>query len=325
MTGQVRPDEHDDPVAAVLSAHRTGARLALATSGTTSTTTSVSRRVVRTTQSWWATFPAYSDLTGVTRGALVWVPGPLRSTMNLFAAVHAAWAGAALVEDPAGASHACLTPAQLERHGQELPRGARVVVAGAPLPSQVAAEARANGLRLDRYYGAAELSFVAAARDGGELRAFPGVQIEIRDVPVAGTIWVRSPWVCDGYDGPAGSLRSDAAGWATVGDLGRLQHGALEVRGRPGAIITAGATVLVADVESVLTPAARGEVAVHAVLHPTLGQVVAATLTDAADRGALDRLARERLPASHRPRVWRVVPRLPLTDVGKLDRAALAR
>jgi acyl-coenzyme A synthetase/AMP-(fatty) acid ligase len=322
MTRQVRPDEHDDPVAAVLSARRSGARLALATSGTTQ---AASRRVLRTPQSWWASFAAYSDLTGIAAGARLWVPGPLRSTMNLFAAVHAAWAGAELVDAAASATHACLTPAQLDRRGQELPPGARVVVAGAHLPERLATAAQESGLRLDHYYGASELSFVAAASGDGRLRAFAGVEIEIRDVPVAGTIWVRSPWVCDGYVGPDGPLLRDAAGWASVGDLGRLDSEVLEVLGRPEAVVTAGATVLVADVEAVLTPAARGAVVVHGVPHPTLGQVVAATLTDAADRDALERLAHERLPVSHRPRVWRVVPDLPLTDVGKVDRAALAR
>ncbi|GAA6527158.1 AMP-binding protein [Intrasporangium sp. DVR] len=320
MAGEVRPDEHDDPVAAVLFARSSGARLALATSGTTC---AVPRRVLRTTESWWASFPAYSRLTGVTRGARVWVPGPLTATMNLFAAVHARWAGAEMVREPVSATHACLTPAQLERRGAELPRGARVVVAGARLPEQVAEEARRWGLRLDHYYGAAELSFVAASSGDHLLRPFPGVQVEIRDLPVPGTIWVRSPWVCEGYDGPPGSLLRTPDGWASVGDLGRLDDGVLEVRGRAEAVVTAGATVLVADVEAVLAPAARGAVVVHGVVHPTMGQLVAVALTDEADRGPLERLARERLPVSHRPRVWRVLPDLPLTDAGKVDRAAL--
>ena len=145
MTRLVRPDEHDDPVAAVLSAHRSGARLALSTSGTTGATP---RRVVRTTQSWWDSFPAYSELTGVAAGARVWAPGPLGSTMNLFAAVHAAWAGADVIDDPAQADHACLTPFGLERRGDELPRGTRVVVAGAHLPDRLAAAAQQRGLRI---------------------------------------------------------------------------------------------------------------------------------------------------------------------------------
>jgi len=323
MTDHVRPEEHTDPVAAVLSARRTGAALSLTTSGSTGPTP---RRVLRTTESWWGCFPAYSDLTGVRRGARVWVPGTLRSTMNLFAAVHAAWAGAELVAGAQSATHACLTPAQLERRGSDLPAGARIVVAGAGLPDGVAAAARQRGLRIDHYYGAAELSFVAASDAGdGRLRPFPGVEVEVRDEPVTGTIWVRSDWVCDGYDGPPGSLRRAEDGWASVGDLGRLDGSVLTVLGRPDAVVTAGATVLVSDVEAVLRPVARGTVVVHGVPHPSLGEVVAVTLTDGRDRAGLEQVARARLPVSHRPRVWRVVPELPLTEAGKVDRAALGR
>jgi acyl-CoA synthetase (AMP-forming)/AMP-acid ligase II len=181
-------------------------------------------------------------------------------------------------------------------------------------------------LRIAHYYGAAELSFVAAASAEGDgaLRPFRAVEIEVRDDPAPGTIWVRSPWLCDGCAGPPGSLLR-AEGWATVRDVGTFESGVLVVRGRPDAIVTAGATVLIADVEAVLVPAARGGVAVHAVPHPTMGALVAATLTMDADRETLERLARDRLPVTHRPRVWRVVSHLPLTEGGKVDRAALAR
>ena len=74
-----------DPVAAVLAAREEGRDLILATSGTTG----VPRTVVRSTESWWASFAPYTDLSGVTAGSRVWVPGPLTGTMNLFAAVHA--------------------------------------------------------------------------------------------------------------------------------------------------------------------------------------------------------------------------------------------
>lgn len=322
MTEQVRPDEHDDPVAAVLEARRAGALLALSTSGTSGTGT---RRVLRSTDSWWDSFEAYSELTGVGRHARLWVPGPLTSTMNLFASVHAADVGADIVHDPADATHACLTPTQLERLGADLARGTSVVVAGAHLPERLLDTARGSGLRVAHYYGAAELSFVAAAPDGRALRAFAEVELEVRPAPRAGTIWVRSPWVCEGYDGPEGSLLLDPEGWASVGDLGRLEAGVLTVRGRPDAIVTAGATVLVADVEAVLRRSARGALAVHAADHPTLGQVVAVTLTDEADREVLHRVAREQLPVSHRPRVWHVVASLPSTDAGKVDRSALLR
>ena len=320
MSRRTRPEEHPDPVDAVFEAHRSGALLALATSGSTGPG---GREVLRTTESWWRSFEAYSDLTGIRAGSRVWVPGPQRSTMNLFAAVHVRWAGGSLTADPATATHACLTPTQLDQRGHELGSGAAVVVAGAHLSAAAAARAAGRGLRLAHYYGAAELSFVAWGTSSTDLRPFPGVEVEVREAPREGTIWVRSPYLCQGYDGAAGPLHRDDGGWATVGDLGRVDGGTLTVLGRPEVVVTAGATVLIDDVERVLASVARGPIAVHAVTHPTMGQLVAVTLTDPADRPALERHARAHLPSSHRPRAWQVVPVLPLTAGGKPDRARL--
>lgn len=317
----VRPDEHPDPVAAVRAAHHRGALLSLATAATTAT----ARRVRRTTDSWWGSFPAYAALSGVEAGARVWLPGPMTSTMVLFAGVHAAEAGAVLVSDPLAATHACLTPAQLWQHTDRLPRGTVVTTAGSGLPTSIATAAHRAGLAVRTYYGAAELSFVAADPDGGGLRAFDQVELSVRE----GVVWTRSPWLSEGYDDPAGvgdggSLRQDGDGWASVGDLGRLDAGVLTVLGRPEAITTAGATVLIADIEALLAPAASAPFAVHEVVHPTLGSVVGVTVTAVEDEAGLRAYAREHLPASHRPRVTRLLRHLPLTPAGKLDRGALA-
>jgi acyl-coenzyme A synthetase/AMP-(fatty) acid ligase len=312
----VEPDRTPDPVTAVLTAHDEGRPLALPTGGTTG----AARRVLRTTTSWWASFVAYTELTGVTADARLWVPGPLTASMNLFAAVHAAAVGASLVPDAQAASHACLTPAQLDRHGEQLRSGTSVVVAGDALPHGLAAVARERGLTVARYYGASELSFVASSRAGEALAPFPGVEVEVRD----GEIWVRSPYLCLGYAGSPGTLRRDPDGWATVGDLGRYDGHTLTVLGRPGHVVTGGATVSLAEVESALAPLAAGSLAVCGVPHAALGSVLAAVLTRASDRERLEQHARASLPPSYRPRLWRVVPELPLTAAGKVDRQALA-
>ncbi|MFK4088179.1 o-succinylbenzoate--CoA ligase [Kribbella sp. NPDC020789] len=307
----VRPLETADPVRAVLAARQRGTAIALATSGTTDRP----RFVVRDPESWWASFPAYSRLTGVGAGATVWVPGPLSATMNLFAAVHAAAVGAEVVTDPAQATHACLTPAQLDRLGADLKPDAVICVAGARL------EERAAGPNVVHYYGAAELSFVAAGNHAGDLRAFDGVEIELRD----GEIWVRSPYLCLGYaDDATGPLRIDPDGWATVGDRGAWSGTALRVLGRPGAVTTAGATVVIAEVEEQLARIARGPVVVYGVPHSVLGEVLAVAVVLESDLSVLRTFAREHLPSSHRPRTWRVVDELPLTAGGKVDRARLA-
>ena len=350
-SGAVCPDAQADPVRAVLDAHASGALLALPTSGTTA---GQSRRVVRTTDSWWSSFVAYAALSGVDEGARVWVPGPLSGTMNLFAAVHAATVGATVVSDPTTATHACLTPTALVQGLADLRPGTQITVAGAVLPDALADRAHDAGLSVWHYYGAAELSFVAGGSRAGALTAFPGVQLELRQEGESrfGTIWVRSPYLGEGYAGAPGALRrdadgwrrdervdgrrrrglprrarggADADGWATVGDLGELDaQGQLIVRGRPEAITTGGMTVVIADIEAALAPAATAEFAVHAQPHPDLGEIVAISLTNASDRPALEARAKTHLSAAQRPRVWHTVTGLPRTSAGKIDRLRLS-
>jgi acyl-CoA synthetase (AMP-forming)/AMP-acid ligase II len=260
-------------------------------------------------------------LTGLDAASRLHVPGPLTGTMNLFAAVLGRWVGA----DPAGslveATHAHLTPTALAAAldaGEPL-QGVQVTVAGDRLPRLLHDRAVAAGATVSHYYGASELSFVAWGPHEDELRPFPGVEVEVR----ARELWARSPFLCEGYDGPPGDLRRDPSGFATVGDRGTLVDGMLRVAGRGSeTVVTGGATVRVADVETALHPWVSGALVVVGLPHPGLGQVVAGVVTDAADLAAVRREARS-LPPAHRPRRWFHVPVLPLTTAGKLDRSAL--
>ena len=310
-----------DPVRALAQAYRAGARVSLPTSGTTGRP----RRVVRTAASWVHSFAPAAALAELTRAGTVWVPGPLSATMNLYAVCLAAHLGSERVARVEDASHAFLTPAGL--HGllkrRDLDRGLRLVVAGDRLGPELADRAEDRGWSVSHYYGAAQLSFVAWGRDADRLHPFPEVEVASR----AGELWVRSPWVAEREElapGVPPVLRVDSEGWATVGDRGRVVDGTVRVSGRPETMITGGATVLVADVESVLAPVAGGDLAVVGLAHAELGQVVAAVYTRAADLPALSARARRELPPEHRPRRWLLRPELPLTRAGKVDRAALA-
>ena len=308
-----------DP-AAVLDATVRGDRLVLRTSGTSGAT----RSVVRSAASWSHSFPHVSALLSVGHDARVWVPGPLSSTMNLFAAVHAAWAGATVVSDPRDATHAHLTPSALARcldDGAPL-TGVHVLVAGDRLAVGLHDQAAAAGARISHYYGAAELSFVAWGSHEDDLHPFPEVDVVDRE----GVLWVRSPYLADGYEGEPGALLRDPDGYATVGDRGHVAGGLVRVLGRgTEAVTTSGVTVLVADVEHALRPAvAGGELVVIGVPHPDLGAVLCGVLTDGARVDAVRARARSVLDGTHRPRRWFAVDHLPLTAAGKVDRAGLA-
>lgn len=277
--------------------------------------------MLRSTQSWVSSFAAVSDLAGIVAGSRVWVPGPVAASMNSFALVHASWVGAIRADSVSVASHAVLTPGALDWLLDEgAPSGLTVVVAGDALSSALATRALGAGLTVHHYYGAAELSFVGWGGHADDLWPFPGVEVEAR----AGELWVRSPYLCQGYDGAAGPLVRDTQGWSTVGDRGAVVGGRLLVHGRPDAVVTGGATVRTAEVETVLRAAARGEVFVVGVPHPTLGAVLVGVLTDPADRVAVVARSRDGLTAAARPRRWVHAARLPLTAAGKVDRAALA-
>jgi long-chain acyl-CoA synthetase len=223
-----------------------------------------------------------------------------------------------------------VTPAALTRSLDDgLLGGCTAVVAGDRLTPALHDRAVAAGVRVRHYYGASELSFVAWGTHADDLRPFPGVEVEVRD----GEIWVRSPYLCTGYhsddrdDGnqPAGPLRHDADGFATVGDRGDLREGLLVVAGRPGTATVGGSTVDLTGIEAVLRPAARGEVVVVAIPHPTWGSLPAVVLTRGDDHPAVRRLARARLNGARRPRVWYLLAALPLTPAGKVDREAVTR
>ena len=298
----------------------------------TSGSTDLPRGVCRTYDSWQAGVAAFAEVTATAAGSTVLVPGPLSSTLFLHAAWHARQVGAEALlapldtEKPWDVVH--LVPAQLRRllAADSDVAGRTAVVAGAALDRATAEQARGRGMRVLAYYGAAELSFVALDTGTG-LRAFPGADVQARD----GVLWVRSPYVATGYlpdstGGPVagGAMRRDAD-WATVGDRGSVgDDGRVTVDGRgEAAVQTGGVTVWVADVEQVLrqAPGVR-DVVVLSVSNVQLGQVVGAAVESDGDVADLRAWARRRLDASALPRRWAVVPALPRTRAGKVDRAA---
>ena len=178
----------------------------------------------------------------------------------------------------------------------------------------------AGAVRVSHYYGAAELSFVAWGGHAEDLRPFPGVEVDC----AGGEVWVRSRYVLLRYDGPDGPLVRRSDGFVTVGDRGRLVDGRLRVLGRgTETVVTAGATVLVSDVESALEAGTGTRPVVVGLPHPDLGEVVCAVVTSGAVLPALRAAAREVLDTAQRPRLWSVVTAPPLTAAGKVDRAAL--
>ena len=193
-------------------------------------------------------------------------------------------------------------------------------------------------------YGCTESASIISSNPLGARRLgsvglpVPGCTVQIRDdagraLPPGqdGEICVHSPGVLSGYwqapDATAAALRE---GWLYTGDIGHVdEDGYLYVVDRKkDLIIRGGFNVYPRDVEDVLlTHPAVAQAAVVGRPDPRLGEEVVGFV--ALREGASvtgDELvahAREQLAATKYPREIRIVPAIPLTSVGKLDRKRL--
>jgi long-chain acyl-CoA synthetase len=329
VAARLNTDLPDEPLLVVLTSGSTGAP----------------RAIVRTLASWTTSHRMVDAAFGLRAGDVIWAPGVLSSTLTLFAAQHARatgrrtvlsgpWRGvaAALARGAGEASVIQAVPPIVSDvldavETGRLP-GLRVAVAaGAQVPDRLRHRAAGLGVRVVEYYGAAELSFVTI---NGE--PAPGTNVCLRSCgreDGTGEIWVRSPYVALGYVSAGGPLQFED-GWASVGDLGRLDRdGTLRVLGRgTDAVTVGGHTVQVADVEAVLGDVPGvAEVACVGAPHERFGQQLVALvrpIAGADPRPALQAAAREALPHASRPTRWVVVPSLPHTTGGKIARADLA-
>ncbi len=301
-----------------------GTELAVLTSGS-SDPSGTPRVVARTSASWLASAAPLAAITGLDARDRIAVTGPLHVSMHLYAALHALWLGASVGDALAGATAMHATPTRLSRVLDDPACPPAAVVAGAAMSASLRSRAAERGIGVTEYYGAAELSFVLAG-PGGELTAFPGVEVDLRLGPMGDELWARSPYLAIGVVG-GGMLRRDDAGFATVGDLAeRMASGFVRVLGRgDAAITTAGATVLAEEVEASI--AALPGVAAAAVLgqpHELLGERVVAVV-ELADGVALERVvtaARSALSSLELPRHW-FVRAIPRTASGKVARGML--
>jgi len=151
----------------------------------------------------------------------------------------------------------------------------------------------------------------------------------VADAPDAGEVGrivIRGATLFSGY-WPNGGGGPDADGWFVTGDIGFLDDaGELHLVDRAAEVITvSGFTVYPREIEYVLAghPAVV-EVAISVVPAADGHEELAAVLVADADRAVGEEELREfagaRLPAFKQPVVYRVVPALPKTEVGRVDR-----
>jgi acyl-CoA synthetase (AMP-forming)/AMP-acid ligase II len=338
--------------------------------GLTSGTTSVPKGFSRSRTSWARSFAASAAAFGLTPADRVLAPGPLSASLNLYTLSECLWAGAAFHTLPGfdvGDAHAEVTLRGITRLVL-VPTMLRVLaergLAGDVDASGVSAVV-CSGQKLDRrtleavrrwapravvweYYGASELSFVAASRHdpgtaGTEVgtgvgRAFEGVELAILDdagAPVpdgqTGNICVRSPLVSDGYVwGDDGKAFTRLGEWCTVRDQGFLADGELHVLGRSQDMVnTGGHNVYPHEVEAALAMIPGvAEVVVAGIPDDVRGQRIVAGIVPA-HAGLCQLQLRAglegRLAPAKRPLEYVELDELPVTERGKLSRTEFQR
>src|ERR1700683_1475838 len=215
-----------------------------------------------------------------------------------------------------------------------------------PLPEEVRREfeARVPSAAIYEGYGCTESATLISAnpidarRVGSVGLPVPGCEVSIRDdadraLPAGqdGEICVRSPGVMTGYwHTPDSASTVLAGGWLPTGDIGHLDaDGYLYVVDRKkDLILRGGFNVFPRDVEEVLVGhPAVAQAGVVGRPDARLGEEVVAFVSlregVSATAGELIEHARRHLAANKYPRGSTLVPAIPLTSVGKLDRKKL--
>jgi o-succinylbenzoate---CoA ligase len=198
-----------------------------------------------------------------------------------------------------------------------------VLVGGGPIPPGLLERASEAGLPVLPTYGMTETCGQAATLRPGspvEYRAdpLPGVEIRIED---DGRIAVRGPLVSPGYLGET----DRGSDWFVTGDLGEIDPtGSLRVLGRADTtIVTGGENVAPEGVEAALLDVPGvDQVLVVGVPDPEWGIAVAAVYTGSAAQADAETALRRALPGFMVPKRWMRIETIPVTGLGKPDRAA---
>lgn len=216
--------------------------------------------IVRTQQSWIASFHANAARFAYTPNDSIAVLGALSHSLALYGALEALHLGLGIHalsplkptnQRDALEGTACTilyaTPTQLRLlpAGIPLPDIRLILCGGGTLSEAIRTHITTicPNASLHVFYGATETSFItlsdAQTPTGSVGRPYPQVELSIRDPDSTGTgtIWVRSPYLFERYlQGESEHTRRDKD-WLTLGEIGRVDaEGYLFLRGRAGRV-----------------------------------------------------------------------------------------
>ena len=241
-------------------------------------TTASPKRIRRSCASWMNSFAVNMRRFGGT-GHRIATLGHLSHSLTLYAACEALVSGATYI-----AAQGCIsqikfindhrstvlyaTPTQmralaLRARGQVLD-GLQYILLGGGVLDQLTLDLVRKlcpNAQIRQFYGATETSFISITDDTSPLssvgKPFEGVDVTLADVDPEtgnGDIWVRSPYLADGYDDPNATGATWRDGWVCVGEQGSFDAlGNLYIAGRKGRMfLVADKNVFPEDIETLI-------------------------------------------------------------------------
>jgi long-chain acyl-CoA synthetase len=333
--------------------------------GFTSGSTGSPKCFIRSHKSWVKSFDCSSMEFGLSDQEAVLVPGPLVHSLFLYAAISTLFlGGTTYLLDKFSASETfdlinqsnLTTMYVVPTMFASLVKDERVPVITNNLKRLISSGSKwEKGLKrkvrnlfpeseLIEFYGASELSFVSfldnqgnEKRPGSVGKPFHNVEISIRkddrevEVGEIGLLYVKSEMIfIEYYQNPLETNRILNNGWATVGDLAKLdEDGYLTIIGRENnMIITGGLNVYPEEVESVLNQMKEvEEVAVIGIPDDHWGEKLVAIVKLKKDqilkKQVMTAYCRGQLANYKIPRTFLIVDSFPYTTSGKIARADL--
>ena len=244
----------------------------------------------------------------------------------------------------------------LRTSGVALPHLRLVVSGGAPLSPKLLDAGRQAGLPIIHSYGMTEASpLVLVGGPGPALqgepedvvrsamlaqgRLVPGLAMSVRDeyghdVPrdgmTTGELWLKGPWIADGYVRDPRSAAAFSEGWYRTGDVVTVdRRGYVRVVDREADLIKSGGEwISTIDVENAILDLAgvRGAAVVGVPDERWQERPVAfVVLDEPLEQDAIRRHLRQKVPRWWVPDEVVVVEEIPLTSVGKTDKKELRR
>lgn len=297
------------------------------------------RAMLRTSRSWRDLAGPFREAAGIQETDHYWVPGPLSTPANLFAAWQAQDHGLEVTlgyrAHPSRLGHvtvahvlATMLTTVLDARERGLLRSLRTVVVRGTMPEDIWRRAERLGLALVEIYSVSELGIVAVRTDGAAYQPLPAVAVRFDD---DGVLWTSSPYTAIGYVSQSGPFRHDGD-WATVGDTGRWEppHGeALSrfllnevTRPSPHPGGPAGGRFTSAE-EAVSGLSASGEVVVLGSEEDMTGRGVSVLILAGAPDTFVVAQAIANLEPGQRPTAYAQVDEFPRTPDGVVDRQLL--